>query len=116
MNLVDTTQWSEQIHEGIVTVSQWKTRYGKDSIFPFPKAVNGNVHRKLYVKEELDNWYAVFQANYPLQRHLFVNSVDREVVKATRRLVELRDISDRVNREIKVLEDLLENKTQGEQK
>jgi hypothetical protein len=110
------SEWSEQIHQDMPTISNWKKRYGKDSTFPFPEVVGNYGRVQFYVKEELDNWYAVFQANYPLQRHLFVNSADREVVRATRRLVELRDISDRVNKEIKVLEDLLENKTQGEQK
>ena len=104
------TQWSEQIHEDIPTISTWKKRHGKDHVLPFPQQVSKCGLEKFYVKEELDNWLAVFRANYPLQNHLFVHSADREVVMATRRLVQIQEIFDRTSKEIKVLEELLENK------
>ena len=104
------TQWSEQIHEDMPTISNWKKRHGKDSVFPFPLQVNQCGLEKFYAKEELDKWLAVFRANYPLQNHLFVHSADREVVMATRRLIQIQEIFDRTSREIKVLEELLENK------
>lgn len=108
------TEWSEQIHQDMPTISNWKNRYGKDSIFPFPREVGNYGRVKFYVKEELDNWLAVFKANYPLQNHLFVHSADREVVEATRRLVHLKEVFEKTYRELKVLEEFLEKKAQGE--
>jgi hypothetical protein len=43
-----------------------------------------------------------------------VHSADREVVWATRRFVQLKEIFERTSRELKVLEELLEKKAQGE--
>ncbi len=108
------TEWSEQIHQDISSLSNYKKRFGEDSIFPFPQPVEKNGLEKLYAKEELDNWLAVYKANYPLQKHLFVHSADREVVWATRRFVQLKEIFERTSRELKVLEELLEKKAQGE--
>ena len=108
------TEWSEQIHQEISSISLYKKRFGKDSVFPFPQQVGKNGLEKLYVKEELDNWLAIYKANYPLQKHLFVHSADREVVEATRRLVHLKEVFERTSRELKVLEELLEKKAQGE--
>jgi hypothetical protein len=110
------TQWSEQIHEDIPTISTWKKRHGRDSVFPFPQQVSKCGLEKFYVKEELDNWLAVFRANYPLQNHLFVHSADREVVMATRRLIQIQEIFDRTGREIEVLKKFLENTNKGETK
>ena len=50
------TQWSEQIHEDIPTISTWKKRHGKDHVLPFPQQVSKCGLEKFYVKEELDNW------------------------------------------------------------
>jgi hypothetical protein len=108
------TEWSEQIHQDIPTISNWKKRYGKNSIFPFPQNVGEYGREKFYVKEELDNWLAVFRANYPLQNHLFVHSADGEIVRATRRLVQLKEVFERTYRELQVLEAFLEKKAQGE--
>lgn len=110
------TEWSEQIHHSIPTISQWKKRFGKDSVFPFPREVERVGLEKFYVKEELENWFAVFKANYPMRESLFVHSSDREVVVATRRLVELKPVFERTYRELKALEEFLAKKAQGEQK
>ena len=106
------SEWSEQIHQDMPTISNWKKRYGKDSTFPFPEVVGNYGRVQFYVKEELDNWLAVYKANYPLQNHLFVHSADREVVEATRRLVRLKEVFEKTYRELKVLEEFLEKKNQ----
>ena len=116
MNTIITfSEWAEQIHQDISSFSNYKKRFGKDSIFPFPQVVGKDGLEKFYVKEELDNWLAVYKANYPLQNHLFVHSADREVVGATRRLVKLKEVFERTSREIKAIEELLENKKNNQQ-
>lgn len=109
--LITFTNWSEQIGVSMPTISMWKKRLGKDSVFPFPQVIEKRGTEKFYSREELDSWYAVFRANYPLFRNIFVPSADREIVEATRRIARLKDVFERTQRELQVLEAFVESKT-----